>query len=1335
MAKNNNQQFVAENKINSGALKKDVILVRKGHTKVVTPKDGIDYQIAIENSNQQLNTDFDVIAQKKSQDLIVLLEDNTTVIFDNYFPICADLSCLVSLPSGNSLYHIIDSNSVTLDGFELLYFYGDKDILSDIASNQVGVLDFLNQSHAEVESGGFSYTSLGGIAVAALSLGGGGSDGSSILDGFSITGNIVAGQVSSASGYTIKAYGDDGEELKTSVTIKDDGSFSIRVNENYTGVILLRLQDSNTAVDYKSEGSGKDQDLSVDLRTVAQVSNANTTININPLLEIATRKLLDDIGGDKGSSKIDLSDIVTGSQTLQDVINNIYSKIAKAFALGDIDIASISPVAVNAKKDNEFLIDGSDVTNAQKSIAYILSAISGMEQSDKNGSVNKTTNTVIQELVNGISSNGVLDQGTKDNFVAGVEQSNSQTNDNYVDPNAALKNNFTNRVGNISISNDTAFSDTDSDFITKASSQTIQAELDVVLNNEKLWGSVDDENWIDITSMVTSTSVEWTQALVEGEHSIRFAITKDTITNSTQVDNNIEGNIASQHYTLDTIDPNAVSIEKIIGDQGIIKDNGATNDSSVTMRVTLDKTGDGAHQEGDKIQVNKGSSYFKEVSLSLDDIEKGYKDISLTLASDEEYTFSVKAIDEVGNSSGLSSEQTLTRDRSISRPTLALEEDTGVSDSDGITQNKKLIISGLEEGATVQYILDGSNLWITSNTVVSSNGRISIELSSDTTYNAGNIKVKQTDKAGNTSSIATNPKWIIDNTSAKYDTDEDVLITRVLKEDGSVERSQITLTFTQDLSDNPNFDKSSFSIYIGSSTTKSIVDSVNIIGNQAQIIIQGDIKDSDTGKIKLTYAQSTNSRALQDKAGNSIADISETEFNIDQTVPLKPTISNITDNKGDKTGEVSSSNGNTITDDSSLTIRLSILSTGAVEGDIVQFYNGVEKLFAKTLTQVDIDLGYKEFSFNFDTSSDGKSYELTAKIIDQGGNLSDASDVRSFTVDSTAATLSLTLTDTGTSASDYITSDITVTVGNIETDATWKYSTDNGKNWTVGNTADNSGEASFELEKNHTYESGDIQVKQTDKADNESTYSLNRQVVTDDIAPEYQSIRVSGNSVIITFDQELYSYTQTITKAVNAFKVNGNSVGKVSANGNEVILEISGIITDINSVVVTYSRPLTSYYQLKDRAGNLVSDLRIGSSADDTDTTGHKALIGNDTHNTLLIGNAGNDEFIAGNGSDIFDYNATTDGNDTISDFTMGTDVNKDILDLKDLLQGYDSSASASTLSNFITLTDNGSNTVVNVDAAGDGSGTFNADVSITLDGITGVSLQTMIDDGNLVLS
>jgi hypothetical protein len=99
-----------------------------------------------------------------------------------------------------------------------------------------------------------------------------------------------------------------------------------------------------------------------------------------------------------------------------------------------------------------------------------------------------------------------------------------------------------------------------------------------------------------------------------------------------------------------------------------------------------------------------------------------------------------------------------------------------------------------------------------------------------------------------------------------------------------------------------------------------------------------------------------------------------------------------------------------------------------------------------------------------------------------------------------------------------------------------------------------------------------------------------------------------------------------------------------------------------------------------------------------------------------------------GFGIDTFDYNSKTDGNDTITDFTMGNGGDK--LNLKDLL----SYTSSDTLSNFISVSDDGDNNdvVINIDANGDGSGT---DIYITLAGIgTGALNLESFETDNLVV-
>lgn len=98
----------------------------------------------------------------------------------------------------------------------------------------------------------------------------------------------------------------------------------------------------------------------------------------------------------------------------------------------------------------------------------------------------------------------------------------------------------------------------------------------------------------------------------------------------------------------------------------------------------------------------------------------------------------IKQIDLAGNTSEISS-QSITLDSDALRPVISLQEDTGES-GDGLTRNGRVIISGIETGASWQYSLDGAN-WL------SGSGN-SLTLSGD---GAKSLWLKQTDLAGNIS--------------------------------------------------------------------------------------------------------------------------------------------------------------------------------------------------------------------------------------------------------------------------------------------------------------------------------------------------------------------------------------------------------------------------------------------------------------------------------------------------------------------------------------------------------------------------------------------------------
>ena len=89
------------------------------------------------------------------------------------------------------------------------------------------------------------------------------------------------------------------------------------------------------------------------------------------------------------------------------------------------------------------------------------------------------------------------------------------------------------------------------------------------------------------------------------------------------------------------------------------------------------------------------------------------------------------------------------------------------------------------------------------------------------------------------------------------------------------------------------------------------------------------------------------------------------------------------------------------TDDTNLTVRVSLTSTGAVAGDTIQLYNSTTALgTAYTLLAADITNGFADVATG--TLTNGTTYTINAKVIDIAGNASTASSNFTTTVDTVA---------------------------------------------------------------------------------------------------------------------------------------------------------------------------------------------------------------------------------------------------------------------------------------------------------------------------------------------
>jgi Ca2+-binding RTX toxin-like protein len=193
----------------------------------------------------------------------------------------------------------------------------------------------------------------------------------------------------------------------------------------------------------------------------------------------------------------------------------------------------------------------------------------------------------------------------------------------------------------------------------------------------------------------------------------------------------------------------------------------------------------------------------------------------------------------------------------------------------------------------------------------------------------------------------------------------------------------------------------------------------------------------------------------------------------------------------------------------------------------------------------------------------------------------------------------------------------------------------------------------------------------------------------------------------------------------------------------------SAIQSDVTWGIANYTDATARQYLIDTYHWTINDDIFDGSKtikgshdADILKTTTTKTTLhglgGNDTltggtTNDVLIGGAGDDTLTGGGGRDIFDYGFENAGNDTITDFTLGntkTNTNADIIDLRDLLIGYDHT---SNLSDFVTAVADGANTKLIIDH--DGTGALNNLVSIVVTHAFTVDLLgELITNGNLVL-
>jgi uncharacterized delta-60 repeat protein len=226
------------------------------------------------------------------------------------------------------------------------------------------------------------------------------------------------------------------------------------------------------------------------------------------------------------------------------------------------------------------------------------------------------------------------------------------------------------------------------------------------------------------------------------------------------------------------------------------------------------------------------------------------------------HTYTARVEDLAGHRGGLSNGYiiSITRGDDITPPlppSLSIN-DTGASNSDGLTNDGIVTVSGLEAGASWEYSTNGGGFWTAGagNTfALSGNG-------------AKSVIARQTDAAGNTSGNSPTLGFTLDVAAP-------TLISAVISSD------TLTLSYSETLSPNADAAPSAFSVIVSGSPVS--IASVNANGNTVVLTLSQPVLPGTN--VSLSYTPPA-SAATEDFAGNDAAAIVATSVLNETPLPV-----------------------------------------------------------------------------------------------------------------------------------------------------------------------------------------------------------------------------------------------------------------------------------------------------------------------------------------------------------------------------------------------------------------------------------------------------------------
>jgi len=522
------------------------------------------------------------------------------------------------------------------------------------------------------------------------------------------------------------------------------------------------------------------------------------------------------------------------------------------------------------------------------------------------------------------------------------------------------------------------------------------------------------------------------QALADGNSYVINASVSNSIGNSASAGHDIR---------VDTTAPSmGIAINSIDGDSGLSSTDFITDNNQVTMKGSLTATL--GNDEKAQISLDSGMTW---IDLTVNGTAWTYAQGNQL--ADGTYTYTVRVIDAAGNVGATASQDvvidTVAPDASKSISIDAVSRDTGLDAHDFITSDNTLTLSGklgaaLSSDEHAQISIDGGKTWVDVNISGLNWTYVDGRTLADGDHN---YQLRVIDQAGNIGATA-NQVVTVDTTPP--DASKTITIDSISDDTGLSGSDFITSDQTLTIH--------------GSLATSLLADET------VQISLDGGATWLSTTVIGTQWSY-VDSRTLTDGVHQYIVRVVDQAGNVGQTATQNVTVDTVAPDARETisidgiTRDTGLSDSDFITSDTSLTLNGSL---GApLAGDEVA---QISTDHGATWTTVNVT-GTTWTYTDGRTLTDG-SYTYQMRVVDQAGNVGQtASQV--VIVDTTAPTQTMTVdaisTDTGASASDFITSDTSLTLsgsfsaalgaderGQISLDGgnTWQFVNVSGKSWT-----------------------------------------------------------------------------------------------------------------------------------------------------------------------------------------------------------------------------------------------------------------------------------------------